>query len=238
MHLTNPLFLSLLFLNLTDTSLLQATPVSMEPPPDRLQHSFCRMVSLLMIGIAAWGKWFGLVSSFQVVGGVIGVGVFLFFVALAGLIGAMKHHQVLLFFYMIVLFMVFIVQFSVSSACLAINTEQQDRLLEVGWNNSQGTQRDVEKSLNCCGFKQVEPSLICDAACFHNRSCLPCAEKIQEHAGEVLHFVGGIGFFFSFTEILGVWLTYRTGTRKTPEPTPVLSCEAAAGRGLNLQPPD
>lgn len=56
------------------------------------------MVSLLMIGIAAWGMWFGLVSSFQVVGGIIGVGVFLFFVALAGLIGAMKHHQVLLFF--------------------------------------------------------------------------------------------------------------------------------------------
>ncbi|XP_071397084.1 tetraspanin-31-like [Centroberyx affinis] len=68
------------------------------------KHSLCAlnilyvMVSLLMIGIAAWGKWFGLVSSFQVVGGVIGVGVFLFFVALAGLIGAMKHHQVLLFF--------------------------------------------------------------------------------------------------------------------------------------------
>lgn len=57
-----------------------------------------QMVSLLMIGIAAWGKWFGLVSSFQVVGGLIGVGVFLFFVALVGLIGAMKHHQVLLFF--------------------------------------------------------------------------------------------------------------------------------------------
>lgn len=56
------------------------------------------MVSLLMIGIAAWGKWFGLVSSFQVVGGVIGVGVFLFIVALVGLVGAMKHHQVLLFF--------------------------------------------------------------------------------------------------------------------------------------------
>ncbi|XP_033982146.1 tetraspanin-13b isoform X2 [Trematomus bernacchii] len=84
------------------------------------------MVSLLMIGIAAWGKWFGLVSSFQVVGGIIAVGVFLFFVAGAGLMGAMKHHQVLLFFYMIVLFMVFIVQFSVSSACLAINREQQE----------------------------------------------------------------------------------------------------------------
>lgn len=56
------------------------------------------MVSVLMIAIAAWGKWLGLLSSFQVVGGVIGVGVFLLLVALAGLVGAVKHHQVLLFF--------------------------------------------------------------------------------------------------------------------------------------------
>ncbi|XP_071356289.1 tetraspanin-13b isoform X2 [Trachinotus anak] len=178
------------------------------------------MVSLLMIGIAAWGKWFGLVSSFQVVGGVIGVGVFLFFVALAGLIGAMKHHQVLLFFYMIILFLVFIVQFSVSSACLAINREQQDQLLEVGWNNSESTRRDVEKSINCCGFRQVDPNGSCDAACFPNHSCQPCADKIQEHAGKVLHFVGGIGLFFSFTEILGVWLTYRYRNQKDPRANP------------------
>uniref|UniRef100_A0A3Q3N3P2 Tetraspanin 13b n=1 Tax=Mastacembelus armatus TaxID=205130 RepID=A0A3Q3N3P2_9TELE len=220
------------------------------------KHSLCAlnilyvMVSLLMIGIAAWGKWFGLVSSFQVVGGVIGVGVFLFFVALAGLIGAMKHHQVMLFFYMIILFLVFVVQFSVSSACLAINREQQDpqldklqlahnpekelcttpgcgvvypgqdHLLEVGWNNSLSTQRDVEKNLNCCGFQQVDPNGTCDAACFPNHSCLPCADKIQEHVGEVLHFVGGIGFFFSFTEILGVWLTYCYRNQKDPRANP------------------
>ncbi|XP_070702441.1 tetraspanin-13b isoform X2 [Pempheris klunzingeri] len=158
------------------------------------KHSLCAlnilyvMVSLLMIGIAAWGRWFGLISSFQVVGGIVGVGVFLFFVALAGLIGAMKHHQ--------------------------------DHLLEVGWNNSQSTQMDVEKSLNCCGFKQVDPNLTCDAACFPNHSCLPCAEKIKEHAGEALHFVGGIGLFFSFTEILGVWLTYRYRNQKDPRANP------------------
>ncbi|XP_030266358.1 tetraspanin-13b isoform X5 [Sparus aurata] len=189
----------------------------------RAQHPLCfcvsvlQMVSLLMIGIAAWGKWFGLVSSFQVVGGIIGVGVFLFFVALAGLIGAMKHHQVLLFFYMIILFMVFIVQFSVSSACLAINREQQDELLEVGWNNSQSTQRDVEKSLNCCGFKHFYTNVTCDAACFPNNSCSPCANKIQEHAGEVLHFVGGIGLFFSFTEHDGSLLeSARASFSNTP----------------------
>lgn len=52
----------------------------------------------MLIGVAAWGKWFGLVSSISVVAGVIGVGIFLFLVALVGLCGALKHHQVLLFF--------------------------------------------------------------------------------------------------------------------------------------------
>lgn len=178
------------------------------------------MVGLLMIGIAAWGKWFGLVSSFQVVGGVIGVGVFLFFVALVGLMGAMKHHQVLLFFYMIILFMVFIVQFAVSSACLAINREQQEELLEVSWKNSPNTQKDVEKNLNCCGFKKVDYNSTCAAACFPNHSCVPCANKIQAHAGEALQFVGGIGLFFSFTEIVGVWLTHRFRNQKDPRANP------------------
>ncbi|CAN9504148.1 unnamed protein product [Ophioblennius macclurei] len=190
------------------------------------KHSLCVlnivhvMVSLLMICIAAWGKWLGLVSSFQVVGGVIGVGVFLFFVALAGLVGAMKHHQVLLFFYMIILSMVFIVQFSVSTACLTINKAQQDHLLETGWNNSESTRRDVEKSLNCCGFRHVDPNGTCSAACFPNHSCLTCADKIQEHAGAILHFVGGIGLFFSFTEILGVWLTFHYRNQKDPRANP------------------
>lgn len=57
-----------------------------------------QLVSLLLMGVAAWGKWFGLVSSIRVVAGVIGVGVFLFLVAIVGLCGTLKHHQVLLFF--------------------------------------------------------------------------------------------------------------------------------------------
>ncbi|KAG9335645.1 hypothetical protein JZ751_004296 [Albula glossodonta] len=166
------------------------------------------MVSLLMVGIAAWGKWFGLVSSFQVVGGVITVGVFLFLVAVVGLIGAIKHHQVLLFFYMIILFLVFVVQLSVSCACLAINSEQQT------------TQRDVEKNINCCGFNSFDYNGTCEASCFSSRTCSTCGETIQDHADEILRFVGGIGFFFSFTEILGVWLTYRYRNQKDPRANP------------------
>lgn len=51
-----------------------------------------------MIGVAAWGKGFGLVSSIHIIGGVIAVGVFLLLIAIVGLIGALHHHQVMLFF--------------------------------------------------------------------------------------------------------------------------------------------
>lgn len=59
---------------------------------------FSQLVGLLLIGVAAWGKGLGLVSSIHIIGGVIAVGVFLLLIAVAGLVGAMNHHQVLLFF--------------------------------------------------------------------------------------------------------------------------------------------
>ncbi|AWO96087.1 tetraspan NET-6-like [Scophthalmus maximus] len=180
------------------------------------------LVSLLLIGVAAWGKWFGLVSSIRVMAGVIGVGIFLFLVAFVGLCGALKHHQVLLFFYMIILFTVFVLQFSVSCACLALNKDQQNHLLEVGWNKSEATQQDVEKTLDCCGFSNVNYNGSCAATCFKDTppSCKTCSSTIQHYAGEVLRFVGGLGLFFSFTEILGVWLAHRYRNLKDPRSNP------------------
>ncbi|KAM4704779.1 tetraspanin-13 [Rhinophrynus dorsalis] len=178
------------------------------------------MVSLLLIGIAAWGIGFGLISSLRVVGVAVAVGILLFLIALVGLIGAIKHHQVLLFFYMIILFMVFVVQFSVSCASLALNKDQQNQLLEVGWNHTKGAQGDIERSLNCCGFHSFSINDTCGAPCSSIHDCRPCAPIIEKHAEEVLRVVGGIGFFFSFTEILGVWLTYRYRNQKDPRANP------------------
>ncbi|XP_058037989.1 tetraspanin-13 isoform X1 [Ahaetulla prasina] len=178
------------------------------------------LVSLLLIGIAAWGIGFGLISSFRVVGVAVAVGIFLFLIALVGLIGAIKHHQVLLFFYMIILLLVFVIQFSVSCACLTLNKEQQSKLLEVGWNNTNNARQDIQRNLNCCGFHNVSDDTSCSAECFETQSCKPCAPIIKEYSGMVLRFVGGIGLFFSFTEILGVWLTYRYRNQKDPRANP------------------
>uniref|UniRef100_A0A1W7RCS9 Tetraspanin-13-like protein n=1 Tax=Agkistrodon contortrix contortrix TaxID=8713 RepID=A0A1W7RCS9_AGKCO len=178
------------------------------------------LVSLLLIGIAAWGIGFGLISSFRVVGVVVAVGIFLFLIALVGLIGAIKHHQVLLFFYMIILLLVFVIQFSVSCACLTLNKEQQSKLLEVAWNNTNSARQDIQRTLNCCGFHNVSEDTSCSAECFETLTCKSCAPIINEYSGMVLRFVGGIGLFFSFTEILGVWLTYRYRNQKDPRANP------------------
>lgn len=76
---------------------------------------------------------------------------------------------------------------------------------------------DVERTLNCCGFSQVNVNGTCPASCFNNpSSCVTCSNILQSYAGQVLQFVGGIGLFFSFTEILGVWLTHRYRNLKDP----------------------
>lgn len=187
------------------------------------------LVGLLLIIVAAWGKGFGIVSSIHIIGGVIAVGFFLLLIAIVGLIGAVNHHQVMLFFYMVILFIVFLFQFGVSCSCLAMNQGQQEKLLNSSWgimNNN--TRISIEKKLDCCGLFNNTQNLgvfmsdlqLCDAPCLKNSPCLTCGEKMLQHSSEALKILGGVGLFFSFTEILGVWLAMRYRNQKDPRANP------------------
>uniref|UniRef100_A0AAV2M0T2 Tetraspanin-31 n=1 Tax=Knipowitschia caucasica TaxID=637954 RepID=A0AAV2M0T2_KNICA len=186
------------------------------------------LVGLLLIGVAAWGKGFGLVSSIHIIGGVIAVGFFLLLISIVGLIGALHHHQVMLFFYMVILFIVFLFQFGVSCSCLAMNRGQQEALLSSAWGILQNKTRiDLETQLNCCGlFKNSSQSSFdtdwanCPALCKKNNDCATCGGKMLNHATEALKILGGVGLFFSFTEILGVWLAVRYRNQKDPRANP------------------
>ncbi|XP_068999677.1 tetraspanin-31 [Embiotoca jacksoni] len=187
------------------------------------------LVGLLLIGVAAWGKGFGLVSSIHIIGGVIAVGVFLLLIAIVGLIGAMNHHQVMLFFYMVILFIVFLFQFGVSCSCLAMNRGQQEALLNSTWGMLENkTKTDLENQLDCCGLLNTKDSRSqydkdvknCLAPCKKRNDCSTCGEKMLTHATEALKILGGVGLFFSFTEILGVWLAVRYRNQKDPRANP------------------
>ena len=55
--------------------------------------------------------------------------------------------------YMIILFLLFLLQFALACACLAVNYEQKDKLAEQGWRMaSDNTRNDVQRQFDCCGF--------------------------------------------------------------------------------------
>ncbi|KAJ7999270.1 hypothetical protein DPEC_G00213690 [Dallia pectoralis] len=187
------------------------------------------LVGLLLIIVAAWGKGFGIVSSIRIIGGVVAVGVFLLLISIVGLIGALNHHQVMLFFYMVILFLVFLFQFGVSCACLAVTQGQQMKLLSATWSlMSNETRQDVEMKLDCCGLENSTQSQeqfkrdinLCPAPCKQTIMCFTCGDKMLHHAAWSLRILGGVGLFFSFTEILGVWLASRYRNQKDPMANP------------------
>lgn len=56
---------------------------------------------------------------------------------------------------MIILFVLFLLQFALACACLAVNAEQKDSLARQGWQMSEPmTKDDVQHQFNCCGFEE------------------------------------------------------------------------------------
>jgi len=93
------------------------------------------------------------VSSLPIIGGVVACGVFLLIVSIGGIYATLKHHQVYLFFYMVVLFVLFIIQFSIACACLAVSKDTQQGIAEQGWSSVPFAVKDnVQRAFSCCGF--------------------------------------------------------------------------------------
>lgn len=105
--------------------------------------------------IAIGGHWItsNIVTSLPIIGGVIACGVFLSMLSVAGLVAAVKHHQVLLFFYMVIMLVVFLIQFSIACACLTVSANAQKDLARKGWMSVDNeTKSQVQNTFECCGY--------------------------------------------------------------------------------------
>ncbi|CAH0750351.1 unnamed protein product [Diatraea saccharalis] len=194
------------------------------------------VVASILISVAVYGQTSSFIGNLPIVGGILACGVFLILISILGLAGAVKHHQVMLFFYMVILFLLFLVQFSVACACLAVNSEQQELLAQQGWNRvNMDVKGQIEKRFLCCGFQERNfpingtadfPTCDVDKLCCNKMNisrdcwCEPCMEKLKETIDYAFKLCGGIGLFFSFTEFLGVWLTVRYRNQKDPRANP------------------
>ncbi|XP_003701380.1 tetraspanin 97E isoform X2 [Megachile rotundata] len=195
------------------------------------------VVAFILIGVAVYGRASALVTNLPIIGGILACGVILILISILGLIGAVKHHQVLLFFYMLILFLLFLIQFSIACACLAVNTKQQEQLAEQGWRRvGQDLKEKVETTFNCCGFNDTvsavlddkelvscKNKLCCQYPTDTDCECPSCMQKLQSTIDYAFKLCGSIGLFFSFTEVIAAFLARRYRNQLNPHQRAVFS---------------
>jgi tetraspanin-13/31 len=133
----------------------------------------------------------------------------------------------MLFFYMVVLFLIFLIQFSVSCAALAINEDDERKIVEQSWNvayknsNESSLILQAEQTFHCCGLKPdpknetlIYQEVLCeqvkdlDGKFCKNKdgtygSCDTCMNKIKDKVNTGFNGAGVVGLIFSFTELIG-----------------------------------
>lgn len=100
-------------------------------------------------------------------------------------------------------------QFFVAVACLGMNDDQLRKIAVEGWRlSSNATRTQAETRFDCCGFNGTGPEgigpdckALSDLQCIKENNCSDCWDKIRPRMDEALRVAGGIGLFFSFTEV-------------------------------------
>jgi len=195
------------------------------------------LVSFIIIGVAVHSKVSGIITSLPIIGGITASGVFLLFVSVVGIIGAMRQHQVMLFTYMIVLFFVFVIQFSCSCAALSVSEEDQRTIIFKAWTVSQENYPqliiEAERAFDCCGVgigsnytDPTRPNMEDHEWSVHHRvfsqgdecysditnipaNCFTCYAMLYTMVQSGFNAAGGLGLFFSFPELLGALMACR-----------------------------
>ncbi|XP_065053564.1 tetraspanin-13-like [Rhopilema esculentum] len=192
-------------------------------------------LGLTLIGVAAYSKVAVMKNlSLPILGGVIACGVFIFLTAMLGLIGAIRHNQVLLFFYLVIMSLLFIIQLSVSIAALAVTSDQQHDILKAGWHKAASAKEksELQTKLDCCGFETVKfnvsstnPSCSGLSCCVDDKTgkgadpclgCTTCYKKYKVTLEHALSVAGGVGLFFAFTLLMGIYLAIKYRNQKDP----------------------
>ena len=122
------------------------------------------IAAFILIGVASYAKHANIAETVPIVGGIIACGVFLFFVAFLGLLATYKQSQPLLFYYIIILSIIFVLQFFISIACLGVTHERESDLVLQAWNlidSPEGTSEiwSIEQQFGCCGVNTEGPRM-------------------------------------------------------------------------------
>ena len=118
---------------------------------------FNMVVSIILISVGAHCNQSSELGSIPIVGGITACGVFLFFISVFGCFATYTRHQSFLFYFMISLAVLLIIQFSISVACLDGGKNGVDSVVRNHWQKKDNQEHlkkihHAEEVFQCCGL--------------------------------------------------------------------------------------
>ena len=150
--------------------------------------------------------------------GLIISSIFLTCLSLFGIFAVIKHHQVLLFFYVILLGILFTFQFILASTYLGHRVEKNVETFEKYANQ-------IQLKYNCCTYDNettVDRSTVCGQlpCCQSTQKCCetwpPCFPIIRDELRKTLKIIGSIMLIFTLSEILAIYLNLQYRNMRNP----------------------
>ncbi|XP_022086556.1 tetraspanin-31-B-like isoform X2 [Acanthaster planci] len=186
---------------------------------DKSDDACTQILGIILICISAIAMQATLLLTTPVVGGLAAMGIFLFIVALLGMIGVVMANQALIFLYLVFMSFIGFIQFCVAIACLsAFNKARRTEVLLSGWEEaSNDTRQQVQSTFGCCGLdsKHViysrceELKLPCCILTTHNcTGCPLCMSILDNRLQHAFQFTGGMGLLFTFLQLGGILLAW------------------------------
>jgi len=205
----------------------------------------CMLISILMIYVAILMKLnnlaIALIDSYFFVKNLFSLtffpimnGIFLFCISIMGLVGAIKHHRLMLLIYSVVLFFIFVFQLAWSWTAMSFPFDEMPTMIKTAWDAAKKNNPEVlvkiQRSVNCFGVGVYDNFTIYDhwrksvyyhptvedyewyqnrtvtVSVFMEEDSYTCFFVLYNDFEKVLVRLGGLGFISSFFDVMGVFI--------------------------------
>jgi tetraspanin-13/31 len=185
-------------------------------------NMFYILLALTFLFFAIFTRVNSSIIDLHLLVGLIILSLYLIFLSIFGIYAVVKHHQVLLFFYIILLCISFLFQFILACTYLTIRGDNKYNLLKQNYEKSIDR---FQLKYNCCGFDN-------QTAFNRNETChnLPCCQSLSQccetspvcypllihELDKNLKIIGSIMLVFTLTQIIAVYITLKFRNIRNP----------------------
>lgn len=190
---------------------------------------FYIILAFIFLFFAIFTRVNSLIIDLHLFVGLILLSLYLICLSVFGIFAVVKHHQVFLFFYILLLFISFLFQFILACTYLAIRGGKKYDLLK---NNYQKSTEKIQLKYNCCGFDNSTNFI-------RNQTCqnLPCCQSLNQccetapmcysllthELDKNLKTIGSIMLIFTLTQIIAIYMTLKF--RNIRNPAMFIACD-------------